>query len=417
MKSRLLMMFVTLLFVATTTTAASPGYVVPATEGETIRCDAHVTLTVKLRSPETLPNLLAGVARVRGSSQVRLHRDAEEVIHVNRGWGHAVIHGRRVALAAGSVLRIPAGVSSQFISSGSDAIEYLFVLSDANASPCGSAGDSSAAQITELQPGEGERITYCLFPLTITAKIDKESVPDSVLTMATGELRAGKEDATHKTSDEIVFVTRGRAQAIVGDRQVPVTAGALMVTPRGNYHGFIHEGNDTLNYVIVFTGTTTRAAFRALASREGRFCPAAITAESTRSAGYVLEPSEGEPLIFCDSPNLRVNIKVSPQTTGDAPLALGTAQLMGSNTGTHRDQDEVIYFTGGSGSAFVGDINVRIRPGVTMYVPRGVRHGFEADTAEPVTFMWAIAPPGLEKRFRESGHPPAFDCNAGKHSP
>jgi mannose-6-phosphate isomerase-like protein (cupin superfamily) len=137
----------------------------------------------------------------------------------------------------------------------------------------------------------------------------------------------------------------------------------------------------------------------------------------TRSAGYVLEPGAGEPLIFCDIPNLRVNIKVSPQTTGDAPLAMGTAELTGSNSGTHREQDEVIYFTGGSGSAFVGDTTVRIRPGVTMYVPRGVRHGFTSDTAEPVTFVWTIAPPGLERLFREIGHPPSFDCAPSKQSP
>lgn len=402
-------------FALRATAAPTPGYVVPATEGETVRCDSHLTLIVKLRSPDTIPNLLAGVARVTGASEPRVHRGAEEIIHVNEGWGHAIVGNQRVELAPGSVLRVAAGVRRQFFSSGSTGMQFLFALSDASASPCGSAGIGDTTEMTVVQPGEGERITYCLFPLTITAKIDKESAPSSVLTMATGELRTGKEYATHSSADEIVFITRGGAKAILGDRLIPVGAGSLMVTPRGNYHGFVHEGNDTLNYVILFTGTTARAAFRALSAREGPFCPApAEQVKAARSAGYVLEPSAGEELIFCDIPNLRVNIKVSPKTTGDAPLTLGTAELTGANAGTHRDQDEVIYFTGGSGSAFVGETTVRIRPGVTMYVPRGVRHGFESDSAQPVTFVWTIAPPGFEKRFRDIGHTPPFDCNSNK---
>lgn len=145
--------------------------------------------------------------------------------------------------------------------------------------------------------------------------------------------------------------------------------------------------------------------------------PSSSTAPNTagvpnRSMGYVLEPDAGEPLIFCDTPDLRVNIKVSPVTTGDAPLAVGTAELTGSNSGTHRNEDEVVYFLSGSGSAFVGDTTVRIRPGVTMYVPRGVRHGFTSEGAEPVRFLWAIAPTGLEEHFRDGGRPPSVGCGA-----
>lgn len=131
-----------------------------------------------------------------------------------------------------------------------------------------------------------------------------------------------------------------------------------------------------------------------------------------RSIGYVLAPDAGEPLIFCDTPDLRVNIKVSPATTGDAPLAVGTAELTGSNSGTHRDEDEVVYFLSGSGSAFVGETTFRIEPGVTMYVPRGVRHGFTSEGPEPVRFLWSMAPAGMEERFRAGGHPPSFDCSA-----
>lgn len=156
--------------------------------------------------------------------------------------------------------------------------------------------------------------------------------------------------------------------------------------------------------VLLFLGCATQAPPVPVLEKSG--------GGTSRSAGYVLEPGAGEPLIFCDTPDLRVNIKVSPATTGDAPLALGTAELTGSNSGTHPDEDEVIYFLSGSGSAFVGETTVRIRHGVTMYVPRGVRHGFTSEGSEPVRFLWAIAPTGLEEKFRAGGLPPSVGCAA-----
>jgi mannose-6-phosphate isomerase-like protein (cupin superfamily) len=135
------------------------------------------------------------------------------------------------------------------------------------------------------------------------------------------------------------------------------------------------------------------------------------TGSRDQSGGYLLGPDEGEPLKFCDAPELRANIKVSPATTdGKAPFAAGTADLTGSNTGRHTDSDEIVFFYAGSGTAFVGETKLRIQPGVVMYVPKGVRHGFASEGAEPVRFFWINSPPGIEERFRAGGHPPSFEC-------
>ena len=134
-----------------------------------------------------------------------------------------------------------------------------------------------------------------------------------------------------------------------------------------------------------------------------------------QSGGYLLGPDEGEPLKWCDSPELRANIKVSPASTGGkAPYAAGTADLTGTNTGRHTDSDEVVFFYSGTGSAFVGETKSRIQPGVVMYVPKGVRHGFTSEGAEPLRFFWVNSPPGLEERFRATGHPPSFACKEEK---
>ena len=128
--------------------------------------------------------------------------------------------------------------------------------------------------------------------------------------------------------------------------------------------------------------------------------PAAATApppampQAPAVAGLVLEPDAGEQLMWCDAPELR-----------------------GTNTGVHKQEDEVIYFLSGSGSAFVGDAKIRIRPGAMMYVPRGVRHGFSREGDEPVTFLWVTAPPGLEEQFRKSSKPASFDCSTREWTP
>jgi mannose-6-phosphate isomerase-like protein (cupin superfamily)/ketosteroid isomerase-like protein len=137
--------------------------------------------------------------------------------------------------------------------------------------------------------------------------------------------------------------------------------------------------------------------------------PPSVPAE--KRVGYVLQPDEGEPLILCKAANLRVNIKASPATTAVRDFAVGTADLLdGSNYGTHNEEDEVSFFISGEGIGTIGNNNFPIRPGTTMYVPRGVRHGFKNTGTTPLTFVWTISPAGLEERFRAGGHPPGGDC-------
>lgn len=141
--------------------------------------------------------------------------------------------------------------------------------------------------------------------------------------------------------------------------------------------------------------------------------PASVPAD--KKTGYVLQPDEGEPLLLCTAPNLRVNIKASPATTAVPGFAVGTAEVVtGSNYGTHKDQDEVNYFVAGEGIGTIGATEFPIRPGTTMYVPRGVRHGFRNTGATPLMFVWAISPAGLEEHFRAAGRPPGIDCPPAK---
>ena len=50
-----------------------------------------------------------------------------------------------------------------------------------------------------------------------------------------------------------------------------------------------------------------------------------------------------------------------------------------------------------------------MKPGTTIYVPQGVWHGVENTSDAPAQIIWVIAPPGLERFFRDIGTPPGTE--------
>jgi quercetin dioxygenase-like cupin family protein len=124
----------------------------------------------------------------------------------------------------------------------------------------------------------------------------------------------------------------------------------------------------------------------------------------TSSDGYVLHPDEAELLL---GGNGQVTIIASP-ATGSPHFAMGTQQLLpGTSIPVHRHEhaDEAFFVHSGTGVGIVGETRTDLREGDAVYVPRGVWHGFEADTDE-LGVVWFIAPPGLEEFFRETRVPP-----------
>lgn len=127
---------------------------------------------------------------------------------------------------------------------------------------------------------------------------------------------------------------------------------------------------------------------------------------------HVVQPGVGARLTFCDSPELRATVLVDSVSAGSTRLAAGTAELDTSNFGTHRDEDELIYFLRGTGRAVIGQDTFTVRAGTTMYVPRGTRHGFFNTVAGPLEFFWVVSPAGLAARFRAGALPPGARCDA-----
>lgn len=139
---------------------------------------------------------------------------------------------------------------------------------------------------------------------------------------------------------------------------------------------------------------------------------AAPQSSAQHAVGAVVLPAGGTQLEFCSTPHLSVNIKIDSLAGGATSFAMGTAAIAarGSNTGTHRTEDEAIYFLRGAGWTFVGRDTVAVESGLMLFVPRGVPHGFFNTGASPLEFIWVIAPQGLASRFREGGISPGNAC-------
>jgi quercetin dioxygenase-like cupin family protein len=93
---------------------------------------------------------------------------------------------------------------------------------------------------------------------------------------------------------------------------------------------------------------------------------------------------------------------------------LGTGFSMGTQTvapgcmvreHTHDRHEEVIHLTAGHGFARIDGEDIPMVPGSTVFLPRNRKHGFVNAGTEPMTFVWFLAPGGLEDFFAAIGRP------------
>ena len=120
--------------------------------------------------------------------------------------------------------------------------------------------------------------------------------------------------------------------------------------------------------------------------------------------GYVLGPTDGEHLIRNAG---SIFIKVDP-SRGSNNIALGTQKVpirTGILVHQHREADEVLFVLEGAGFGILDDTRIPVEKGSAIYVPKGVWHGVENPDRE-LLLLWVVAPPGLEKFFREVSSAP-----------
>jgi mannose-6-phosphate isomerase-like protein (cupin superfamily) len=121
-------------------------------------------------------------------------------------------------------------------------------------------------------------------------------------------------------------------------------------------------------------------------------------------ARHVLGPDDGEFLEMHGPTAGSIRILVDPTNTG--PTGLCTLiQTLNPNAAVpvHRHElaEQVLYFLSGRGTASLGDEQVDATPGMTIHVPKGVRHGIVNTGETALVFLETTSPPGFQETFRK----------------
>ena len=122
--------------------------------------------------------------------------------------------------------------------------------------------------------------------------------------------------------------------------------------------------------------------------------------QSDGAKPYVFGWNEGE--ILTDSQRRTTSITVSPET-GSTDLSFWTTEIPpNSNILVHRHDrtEEILFVHKGAGTLLLGDEQVEVREGATIYVPKGTYHGLENTSGHPIVVAFVASPPDLVNFIR-----------------
>lgn len=136
--------------------------------------------------------------------------------------------------------------------------------------------------------------------------------------------------------------------------------------------------------------------------------------------GTILHAADGQRIPLAGGREL--TIKVDSQLTPGVRMSMVTEDLPPGaeiQVHLHEREDEIIFIRMGRGMATLGDREVPVGPGATIYAPQGVWHGLR-NTGDSTLGMNAIySPPGFEQAFKDSLRPnrtqAEIEANRKKH--
>lgn len=124
------------------------------------------------------------------------------------------------------------------------------------------------------------------------------------------------------------------------------------------------------------------------------------------STGAILHATDGQRIPLAGAREL--TIKIDSEKTPGVRMSMITEDLPQHaeiRVHLHQREDEIIFIRMGRGIVTLGDREVEVGPGATVYVPQGVWHGLR-NTGETTLGMSAMySPPGFEQTFKDSLRP------------
>jgi mannose-6-phosphate isomerase-like protein (cupin superfamily) len=121
---------------------------------------------------------------------------------------------------------------------------------------------------------------------------------------------------------------------------------------------------------------------------------------------YVLTPGQGEVITLGPPNSGKIIILVDPKNTGETRFCM-LIQVLDPGAVVpvhlHEREEQILFFYSGHGKAILGETEMEVHPGTTVYSPRQVWHGFSNTGTEPLCVLETTSPPGAENAFRELG--------------
>jgi mannose-6-phosphate isomerase-like protein (cupin superfamily) len=67
----------------------------------------------------------------------------------------------------------------------------------------------------------------------------------------------------------------------------------------------------------------------------------------------------------------------------------------------HEVEEEILFFHEGEGEVEIDGTCHEVGPGMSAFLPPGIRHGVHNSGKVSIKMLWIFSPPGYEKVFRE----------------
>ncbi|WP_306223829.1 cupin domain-containing protein [Bosea beijingensis] len=135
--------------------------------------------------------------------------------------------------------------------------------------------------------------------------------------------------------------------------------------------------------------------------------PIITAADENGGATMVLSPREGDNHWQPEPANGYISVRVAPKLIDmEHPIGLGTQTLPPGGfvrEHAHDQNEEVLHFISGTGTAIVDGVEHAITPGTTIFVGKNRRHKFINTGSVELHWMWLIVPNGLEDFFEAIG--------------
>jgi len=150
----------------------------------------------------------------------------------------------------------------------------------APAPDAGASQGAAASPGAVLQPGEGLRIPPTPDGRVVTIKVDSEATPRAKMSMIAEDIPPNGEIKVHlhQREDEIIYIRTGSGVATLGEREMPVTAGATIYVPQGVWHGLRNTGTAPLGMSATYSPPGFEQIFKQRLLRPNR-TPAEIEAD------------------------------------------------------------------------------------------------------------------------------------------